>query len=307
MSVFRRRISVHERPAAQGGKWASSSAEAFLERGTELVDVQGVRDVTFSFVEGHLAELTASAAFRSLERINLLRAVNDSDASLIGRTPFSRIHTLVVEDSDLTADGVRALLGGNLANQLVRLDLSGNRFGDDGFAALGSVPLPKLEALRLYGCAAWESGAASFARSARVPSLRELDLGGEYFTVTNAGGNVIGPAGAEALAAASFVGQLEVLLLRGNHMQNAGAIALARVAMPVRHVDLSWNTIGPLGAAAVARAPWPQLRRLGICRGNPLEYGRELDEVDPEHLPRTLTGDEIEARYGFPDHVRDVY
>ena len=102
-------------------------------------------------------------------------------------------------------------------------------------AALGGVSFPTLEGLRVYGCQIGEDGAAAFARSATMPKLRELDFGGPYVTVHGGGGNALRAAGAKAMAGASFLGQLEVLLLSGNDIANEGAIALARVSMPIRN------------------------------------------------------------------------
>lgn len=286
--------------------WASGKARAFLDQASELVGTEGIREVSLSHTDDLLVELTENRFFRALERITLLGPLDDEDVALIGRTPFSRLHTLVLEDSEMTGKGVRALLACGLAGQLIRLDLSGNPLGDEGFAALGGASFPTLEGLRVYGCQIGEDGAAAFARSATMPKLRELDLGGPYVTVHGGGGNALRSAGVEAMAGASLLGQLEVLLLSGNDVANEGAIALARVSMPIRRLDLTWNTIGAQGAAALAKAPWPQLEWLLISEGNPLALGAEADVYQFAELPREMTSQEVRDRYGFSRHVKDI-
>lgn len=306
MSIFRRGVTVHDRPG-KGGKRASCSAETFIERGAELVERQDVREVMLSFLTDQVEALTTIPAFRALEAVKLLSPVTDEDAALIGRTPFQALRELVIEDSELTADGVKGLLAGDLPRQLVRLDLSGSALGDAGIAVVARVPLPKLESLRLHRCRIRGPGTEEFARTAQLPALNELDLGGPPFTMTRGGGNVIGPDGAEALARAGFMRQLQELRLQGNGMEDRGAIALAAVPMPVRHVDLSWNSIGDQGATALARAPWPHLGRIGLMQGNNLVHHRDTRDVYDSANPlqsmgtesRPLVAEEIQARYGF--------
>ena len=75
--------------------------------------------------------------------------------------------------------------------------------------------------------------------------------------------NKIGPAGAEVFAKALgppllFVSRLHTLQLHGNAIGNDGAAALSRMLISsrvsVKHIDLSQNGIGALGAISLKRA-----------------------------------------------------
>ena len=146
----------------------------------------------------------------------------------------------VLEDSEMTGKGVRALL----ACRPGRAARSASTFPATRSATKDSRRSEGFRFRRSKGCACTAARLArtvlaAFARSATTPKLRELDLGGPDVTVHGGGGNALRAAGAKAMAGASFRGQLEVLLLSGNDIANEGAIALARVSMPIRRLDLT--------------------------------------------------------------------
>ncbi len=159
--------------------------------------------------------------------------------------------------------------------------------------------------LRLYECRIGSRSAAALGR-ASLPSLRELDLGNRPQPTATPRSNVIGPTGCQALASASWIRHVEVLQLSGNHVEDAGAGALAAVPLAVQDADLCFNSIGPEGARALASAPWSQLRRIGLT-GNRLLHEAETIEVydfHDSHLgaeKRELGADEIAVRFGFAE------
>ncbi|HKE13470.1 MAG TPA: hypothetical protein VKB80_01280 [Kofleriaceae bacterium] len=292
------------------GKVAIGRADAFLEQGPALVGDQGVVEVSLTGARDHIDRLVDSSAFQALRAIRL-RGLDDAAAERLGSAAMADLRELTLPDSELSVRGVEGLFSGHLAARLERLDLSGNPLDDAGAAALAKVDLSVLVELRLHECRIGKDGAAALAGAA-LSALREIDLGNQHRPTATPRSNVIGPTGGQALAAAPWIGQIEVLRLAGNEIEDAGARALAAVPLAVRDADLCYNRIGPDGARALASAPWSRLHRIGLT-GNQLLHDTETVEIydfPDSHLgaeKRPLRAAEIAARYGFPDHVRDVY
>jgi uncharacterized protein (TIGR02996 family) len=119
--------------------------------------------------------------------------------------------------SDVRPEHVTRLSGSPLLGQLVCLDLSNARLGDDGAIRLHKAPgLANLRTLRLGGNRIGRVGGAKLAGCPFLAKLRVLDLRN----------NRLGAVGATRLAASPYLAGLARLDLRGNGLDQAALTAL---------------------------------------------------------------------------------
>jgi Ran GTPase-activating protein (RanGAP) involved in mRNA processing and transport len=238
------------------------------------VEVPGVRALTES---GVLARLTELDFGRN-------PAFGDRAARLLAQSPaVQQLRVLRLAETNLTPDGVQALLASPhlirlttldlvgadrspptrdltpvavqlaaspLLARLTKLDLSGHRFGLVGFRILLHSPnLATLRALSLRRVAPVPQPSRTLilrkmAESPHLAGLTALDLRN----------NRINDEGLQALAESPHLANLSVLRLGGNVFQDAGAQALASSAHLRRLavLDLSGNGIGGPGLEALA-------------------------------------------------------
>jgi hypothetical protein len=232
------------------------------------------------------------AAFRVLAKSKALKAINDlhienervGDATVdvVKACTPGRLERLSLVDVGLTDQGAEALARLPQLAGLSHLDLRANYIGPTGLAALCMSPhLGPITTLAIGGRpfnpyydskhpqAIGDEGLAEIARARPFQSVRDLQ-------VANAR---IGPEGIAALARSDLSDRLRALDLSTNDLGLAGAKALAKSAWPslrelrlhtcglddvavqvlgqadlqnLRDLDLSYNSVGPEGAAALA-------------------------------------------------------
>lgn len=182
---------------------------------------------------------------------------------------------------DLSAAGMRALLGSGRLGGVKELALQGG-VGDEGAALLaGSEALAGLERLVLGGTEIGPAGAAALGGSSRVGNLRHLDLGQ----------TPLGDAGLEALLDGGGLAGLTSLDLAGTGISDTGLTALtARTDFPhLETLNLEDNQVSGEALAALLAAPhWPALCWVGVS-GCPIDSGTWLRLVHGGHPRPELT------------------
>jgi uncharacterized protein (TIGR02996 family) len=89
------------------------------------------------------------------------------------------------EDTEVTAEGARALAACPSVGRLTVLELSGNPIGDEGVAALAGSPwLSRLRRLDLAGGAFGEAGAMALAASPYLHHIQSMNICGNDFPST---------------------------------------------------------------------------------------------------------------------------
>jgi hypothetical protein len=171
---------------------------------------------------------------------------------------------------DLSANRIDAerfvQMAGVAMPHLLSLDLSGPRVNpyywnvgqqpllDTGAAAwANSANARELKRLRLQSCHLTDEALTAIFRSPQLRNLEELDLSHNAFTSA---------AIAQAVVGSSLWHTLKELGLNNCRLGNSAIEALSHVddAPALRSLELGYNSIGPGGAAALAR--WPVLARV---------------------------------------------
>jgi hypothetical protein len=240
-----------------------------------------------------LDALIASGLLRRLKHLRLqLLPLGDRGVAALAPALGKRLETLELVDVYCKGGGAAALAESPCLPSLRALDLSANRIGAEHAARLADVRMPHLQSLDLSGprinpyywnvgqqpvldagVAAWADSAnaerlkhlrlanchltdealTAIFRSARLPNLEKLDLSHNAFTAA---------AVAQAVVGSPLWQTLQELGWNDCRLDNAAMEALARVthAPALRSLQLGYNSIGPRGAAALAR--WPVLARV---------------------------------------------
>jgi uncharacterized protein (TIGR02996 family) len=168
-------------------------------------------------------------------------------AALAAAPGLARLHKLNLEGNYLTAGTVRNLIERTRFTSLRHLDLGYNPISVAGMRMLAACPrLATLTRLSLPAVHAKPEGVVAVVRSRHLRNLRRLDLTG----------NALEDAGVKALVEGNTLPPLAELGLQGNHLTDAGVRTLieSEMEMPVR-LNLSFNRIGPAGAALLAGSP----------------------------------------------------
>jgi hypothetical protein len=208
------------------------------------------------------AALVASPMAASLRELVLDRNGGNGSLGATGARALAGLHgltSLSVVDHAIGAEGAVALAA---LPSLQRFGLDGDSLGARGGAAVAASLPASLRALSLRGCALGVKGAAAVV-SARLPVLAELDLGGS---------NAIGGRKLHEVLEVLALPSLRQLSLDGAALKADGAAALRAVAgrlAGVELLDLSGNTLGDDGAAAIAEMVLPRLHTL-LLGGNAL-------------------------------------
>lgn len=185
-------------------------------------------------------------------------------------------------NSQLTDEQLAALIAaGQIAPEVVEVDLSSNQVGPAGVEALLASPVKWLQLLVLYDNRVGDAGVERLAASPKVVGVNHLDLG--YNGITGAtlsrlvgpetkltgptylslAGNALPDAWLQALAAGPFPPHLRDLNLRRTGLTDEGARALA--ALPfgkLERLNVSGNALTAAGRAALSAAPWARRCRI---------------------------------------------
>ncbi len=159
-------------------------------------------------------------------------------------TAFPQLELLDVEATELSGDGVRALLASRRLGKLVSLDLSRNALVDaDVAAAIEALELPALRHLACVENQLEAATTAALARSSRLADLRSLDLSG----------NPLGDPGVIALATTERLPALDVLRIKSTTVgaRGLGALGASALGARLRTLDVSRNEIDDHGLAAL--------------------------------------------------------
>jgi hypothetical protein len=231
------------------------TATRLLRRADQLAGTD-VTCVRVTELGGRLAEVLALTPIFGLRGLGLrANGLTNRDAALLAETALPGLRALDLSQNDIDDRGAERLAAGHGPSGLGRLALAANVVELEGARALARSPLP----------------------------LDDLDLS-QYAFGAHPTGNVIGPAAVAALCARRW----RRLALRGNPVDNSGAVALASADLGLEELDLAGAYIGPSGAWALAASPHlAGLRRLDLA-DNPLgDEGASALESSP-FLPRDL-------------------
>eukprot|EP00756_Hemistasia_phaeocysticola_P006912 Hpha_TRINITY_DN14047_c0_g1::TRINITY_DN14047_c0_g1_i1::g.44167::m.44167 len=167
---------------------------------------------------------------------------------LAGVLAGSRIETLNLFQTGITADGVIALAKVLPRSRVLELTIGGNTAGDKGGVAVArALPRCKVEVLQMVKSDLGDPAAKAFSEALEAKAaLRDLSLSD----------NRISDDGLRVLASGIRRSQLVCLKLRSNLLGPDGIKALSEVlpGSQILELDLSDNAIGPSGAAALAAA-----------------------------------------------------
>jgi uncharacterized protein (TIGR02996 family) len=257
-----------------------------------LSGLRSLRLVSNGLGSAGVRALTGFATLKSLEELDLsgpgyyaeyyddpiLNAAGME--ALAGWAGLAGVRSLTLSGSDIGPAGLRALLGSPHAGALRRLSLRRGRFDGPAMAEFGSaVTGPRLEALDL-------------------------------------GENVLKDVGAEYLATAPCLSELQVLRLDRCEIGGTGARLFARKASfldELSQLDVSHNSFGPTGLAELLARQSPSLHTLRMRDNDLLDQGAKLLsgsaasnpllEVD---LSRNGLGDAAAQALGESAHLRGL-
>jgi Leucine-rich repeat (LRR) protein len=196
------------------------------ERLADPANLPGLRDLNLWF--NQLSDVGAAALLRSprmatLERLNL--GSNRRVDPAIFADQLADLHApdlrhLSINSLNLTGALMARVADSPLLAHITALDLSHNRFGDEGARALAASPhLTQLTSLRIQSCDIGPDGVAALMDAPWAPNLTNLELSM----------NPIADRGAEALAAGPCA-KLDSLLLGATDTTDVGYAALAASA-----------------------------------------------------------------------------
>jgi uncharacterized protein (TIGR02996 family) len=236
---------------------------------TRCPHLRGLRGLDLSFNgldDAGVRVLAASSAFPQLERL----ALNDNGqitwdgVTALAASPFlAGLTDLDLGGNDVNDAWVRALVASRSLTRLSGLKLAGNHIGDAGVGALvGSELFRRMLArdarIDLRANAVGPAGAEALAAAADLTRATALDLDKNY----------LGDRGAVALVASPAAAGLKRLRLSRNQITDAAGFALAdaitRALPALRTIDLSsnrltWRAGNAIRDAAVARGVIPDV------------------------------------------------
>lgn len=192
------------------------------------------------------AVLAASPVLRCVEVLGLAGNALGSDGA--GAVAMSRemaaLSSLELSGNAIGASGAAALALSPALTGLRTLGLGRNRLGLAGMELLASVRLPSLEALDVSANELGAHGAMLLAASPTVRRVKALDVSD----------NELGDAGLAALLGAPALGGLRELAVARNGVTEAGVTLVGTAPLELTRLDVSGNTLGDAGAAALGRA-----------------------------------------------------
>lgn len=218
--------------------------------------------VTKGFVEaisGSPSKIDAAAALFDSEPISFvevrgLRGIEGVER-LLEAAWLPHVRRLVVRGKIGDA-GFEALVASPALDQLEALNVTGNRIGPPGIAALQDH-LPTLRSLVLTSNKLEDAGITGLAQYKHLGNLETLYLGNCGLTA----------AGVNRLLDGAPLTRLTKLALTGNRLGNevgATFAAKAHKLPALRHLDLQKTGLGTVGVTHVSTAHLPSLKRLDL-------------------------------------------
>jgi uncharacterized protein (TIGR02996 family) len=255
----------------------------------DLLDRAPIRDLGFAMVDDgapspaeRLAIARALAADPRLQRVELLATGvhwgEAAFAALLASPYLGNLRGLHVADPDCQVYAGEVLCSAHLP-RLELLALCGDwhcDFGDAGIARLARADLPALRDLALLNLSCGEQAARALASSQTLTRLSGLDFG---YGSNNP--NLIGAAGAAAIASSENFTHLRRLILDFNGIGDAGVAALASSPRlgAMRYLSLKSASITDVGLRAFAEgAAMPNVELLELT------HNREITHVGVEAL-----------------------
>jgi hypothetical protein len=191
-------------------------------------------------------------------QLNACRLNADSVQLIAQSADLSALHHLTIQHERI-GDAVLHLVEAATPGRLETLELIDVALTDQDLAHLAAMPqLRGVTVLNLQENHFTDTGLAALLRSPHLGALRRLFLGGRphwspYYNENPC--QSLGDSGAAALASSGVLSGLSELVLCSASVGPAGAAALAGAEAPhLRRLDLSNNPLGSRGAAALARA-----------------------------------------------------
>jgi hypothetical protein len=234
--------------------------------------------------EADIGPLLASDNLDGLTELALPSASFTVAASL-GKWPRLRgVSRLGLAECHLLDAHTQALCVSENLGGLCSLDLSNNKLGNDGVAALAEAGFGPLEYLNLKDNRVGAPGLIALAGAAWADSLRRLDLGGNLVLDTGMAALMSSPslAGLESLdlnvtgtsrdtvfrIAEGPLPRLRSLSLGGNHLGDQPIIALANSPALANLTSLQLYACGLGEEAALALAASPYLTQLSFLEAH---------------------------------------
>ena len=191
---------------------------------SEQVKLKSLRKLVISdnrLTDNSVADFMRSKNFPDLQFLDAgwNEVGNETAKSLGGTTYFSGLKTLVLERSYIDFEGLKAMVQGNLMDQLQELNISANKLNDEAIIELASAPKWKaLKILRLSQNMFGDEGAKALGESTSLAGLTHLYAGRNYF----------GNDGAQAIHQSKTLTGLQTLVLKEGVENDAGLVNFSR-------------------------------------------------------------------------------
>jgi Leucine-rich repeat (LRR) protein len=168
-----------------------------------------------------LVDFVNSSNFVQLESLDIgwMEAGNKTAMAIGISKTLPCLKKLNLERSYVDAEGIRALIGGKIAENIEELNIAANKFGDEGASLIaGTSNLKKLKVLNLSQNTIGDDGAKAIGMSTQLSGLTHLYMGR----------NAFGSEGAEAIHQTKTLTQLKTLILQEGVETTPGLVNYSR-------------------------------------------------------------------------------
>jgi hypothetical protein len=211
-------------------------------------------DDTLRTIDSSSAALFAGGSLTPLARlaagIDIYRREDRGGTELTAiasSTAARALRRLSIDRSDVAGRPWEMLVDSAVLGDLRHLHVTGSTVGFGGIPQLlGSTRLPALECLKLIDLGMTATSLEGVRHTVPFPHLRQIDFSR----------NVLRDAGAELLAQATWLEQIERLTLQRAFIADSGAraLVLSRQARRLAHLDLTGNDVSGAERAALLDA-----------------------------------------------------